>query len=298
MCRRLQRLPWLLHAFSTRCGGVSKGPVAGLNLGFVESVSRASVEKNRERFLGSIGAQEFSLTSLRQIHSATVYQVVRGDDTALEYRPSGHPIPGGSARAPAGDALIADQPGILLSIRVADCLPVLLVDPHRPAVAAVHAGWRGALHRIVEKTVGVMRRLFHSDPQQMLAVLGPSIRACCYEVGEEVVNSFVGAFVNGEKFFRYAPRKDSSEALAAHHPMLLLSARPPGHAPENQPAPHLDLVAVGRDQLRCAGLRPANVFIANFCTACRTDLFFSFRKEGKGTGRTMAVIGIRPPLQR
>jgi len=149
----------------------------------------------------------------------------------------------------------------------------------------------------VEKTAGVMRRLFDSDPKRVVAALGPSIRACCYEVGEEVVSAFSGVFVNGEKFFRYTVREHSSGVPAARSPILPLSSPPPGHGPEAHLVPHLDLVAAVRDQLQRAGIRPSNVLVADACTACRTDLFFSHRKEGKGTGRTMAVIGIRPPRE-
>jgi YfiH family protein len=184
-CSRFARLPWLLHAFSTRRGGVSKSPAASLNLGFVDTDRRANVERNRFLFFKQVGAQHYSLAWLRQIHSAAGYQVGRTSGGKLEYRPSGYTAPSVSnPQVPAGDALMTDQPGVLLSVRCADCLPVLLVDPRCRAVAAVHAGWRGALQRVVEKTVGVMRSVFGSDPRRILAALGPSIRACCYSVGE------------------------------------------------------------------------------------------------------------------
>jgi YfiH family protein len=158
-------------------------------------------------------------------------------------------------------------------------------------VAAVHAGWRGALGRVIEKAVGDMRRALGSDPQKLVAVLGPSIRACCYEVGEEVVEAFHGSFTGADRFFRPLPNRP--EAATDRHAILFLSASPPGHAPEQVPAARLDLTAVARQQLASAGVKPVNIWVADYCTACRTDLFFSHRREGGRTGRQAAAIGIR-----
>jgi YfiH family protein len=298
-CRAFRRLPWLLHAFSTRQGGVSEAPLAGLNLGFIEADRRANVEENRRRFFRQLGADSFVLASVRQSHSSHVYQVVRGASGNVDFRPFGYPAPlRPTARLPVGDALVTDQPGMLLSVRSADCLPILLVDPGRPAVAAVHAGWRGGLQRIVEKAVGVMRAVFGSDPRRIRAAIGPGIRACCYQVGEAVVAAYCGRFARGEQFFLPITKTGTASAPARHHPLLFLSPDPPGHGSGGPAAARLDLVAVAREQLHSAGLRPSNVQVADFCTACRTDLFFSHRREGSSTGRTMAVIGIRPERVR
>lgn len=177
-------------------------------------------------------------------------------------------------------------------MRSADCLPVLLADVRRRAVAAIHAGWRGALAGIIEKTVGEMVRLFGSRPGDLIAAIGPSIRACCYEVGDEVENAFNGRYPNGEEFFRAAPHDKTETEIARRYPLLFLSKQPPGHGPEPNGRKHLDLVAVARYQLLRAGLSTTRIKVANCCTACQTDLFFSHRKEGSGTGRAMAVIGI------
>jgi YfiH family protein len=290
---RLSKLPWLVHAFSTRRGGRSRSPCAGLNLGFTEWDRRKQVELNRRRFLTQIDAPGFALASLRQIHSALAFVVARDGAGQLKYRPSGVALADRAATGPpAGDGLMTAEAGILLTVRIADCLPVLLVDTERRVVAAVHAGWRGALARVIEKAVGDMRRVFGSDPRRLIAALGPSIRACCYEVGEEVVEAFHGRFARAGQFFRMPPPRP--EAATDHRSIPFLSAYPPGHAPEHVPVAHLDLVAVALDQLSTAGVNLSNALVADYCTACRTDLFFSHRKEGGRTGRQMAVIGIRP----
>jgi YfiH family protein len=261
-------------------------------LGFTASDRHERVEQNRRRFLDQLGGKDFVPASVRQVHSSHSYLVTRDRAGQLAYH-----LPGISVSAPAmtttpaGDGLMTAEPGILLTIRIADCLPLLLADPQRRAVAAVHAGWRGALARVIEKAVGDMRRAFGSDPQDLIAALGPSIRACCYEVGEEVVEAFHGSFANADQFFR--PLPNCPEAGTDRHSILFLSACPPGHAPEHVPAARLDLTAVARHQLASAGVKPENILVADYCTACRTDLFFSHRREGGRTGRQVAAIGIR-----
>lgn len=287
---RLSKLPWLVHAFSTRRGGISPAPCAGLNLGLTKWDQPERVEENRRLFLTQIGGKDFTPASVRQIHSAHSWMVARDRSGQLAYQLPGVeasvPSP---ANPPAGDGLMTASPGILLTIRIADCLPVLLVDPTRRVVAAVHAGWRGALARVVEKAVGDMRRAFGSDPQDLIAALGPSIRACCYDVGEEVVEAFYGGFAEADRFFQKLPSRP--EATTNRHEILFLSAYPPGHAPAHVPAARLDLTAVARHQLATAGVKPANIEVADYCTACRTDFFFSHRQEGGCTGRQAAVIG-------
>jgi YfiH family protein len=289
---QLSKLPWLVHAFSTRRGGLSQPPCAGLNLGFTASDRRERVEQNRRRFLNELGGKDFTPASVRQVHSSHSFVVARNRAGQPAYELAGIEVSAPAAtNPPAGDGLMTAEPGILLTIRIADCLPALLVDPQRRVVAAVHAGWRGALARVIEKSVGDMRRAFGSDPQELIAALGPSIRDCCYEIGEEVVEAFHGSFTGADQFFRTLPNRP--EAATDRHSILFLSAYPPGQAPEHVPAARLDLIAVARHQLATAGVRPANICVADYCTACRTDLFFSHRHEGGSTGRQAAAIGIR-----
>ncbi|MGH9358969.1 MAG: peptidoglycan editing factor PgeF [Candidatus Acidiferrales bacterium] len=286
-----------MHGFSTRIGlpeqkGKSRRAApAGLDLGTHAARQPHTVLENRRKFFGELGAEDFAVASLQQIHSAEVWQVQSGPAGNLEYRAAGYRLPPDARRTEhAGDALLTSQPSILLTVRAADCLPVLLVDPKQRVIAAVHAGWRGLLRRVVEKTVGEMRRIFGCEPRNLFAALGPSIRGCCYEVGPEVVDAFRGRFPRAGRFFH-----KSTQLASAPQEIGFLSMMPPGHGPPAGSGLNLDLTGVAIDQLESAGLRKSRVQTADFCTACRNDLFFSYRKEGNSAGRMMAVIGLRAP---
>jgi purine-nucleoside/S-methyl-5'-thioadenosine phosphorylase / adenosine deaminase len=283
----------VVHAFSTRSG--TGGKLArGLNLGFTPDEPRNRIEKNRRKFVKVVGAGGFAPAEARQIHSTVVYYVRRGSDGKLEYLPSGFPREANDA-SPQGDALITDQPGILLSVRSADCVPILIADARGRAVAAVHAGWKGMLGGIVEKTVGEMRRNFKIRPADLRAAIGPSIAVCCYEVSEDLAEHFRGRFAAGEQFL-VSPRSEDEQnaSMRQPYPPPFLSRTPPGHGPDVVPGPHLNLQAAARYQLSRAGLAKSHIQDSGLCTACRTDLFYSHRKEGSYTGRMMAVIGLRP----
>jgi len=274
---KLAKLPWLVHAFSTRSGGVSR--VYGgnaLNLGFTKHDSRAAVERNRALFLKQLGVangrKSWPLVSLRQIHSDLIFRI-----DALPRQPL------------AGDGLVTDTPGLVLAVQAADCLPIVLVDRKRRAVGVFHAGWRGTVKRIVEKGVGEMRKHFKSDPRNLVAAIGPGVHGCCYEVGEEVRTRFEAQFAYADTLFREVKESDP---VREKYPLLFLTARAPGHG-ELPPKLFLDLVEATRRQLLDAGLLAKNIDTAAPCTACHTELLFSFRAENGVTGRMMAAAGIR-----
>jgi polyphenol oxidase len=253
-----RELDWLAHGFSTRLGGVSEingAPSSGtdLNLGYNSRDPAETVELNRERFLGSIvpvtlASTKRGLVTLKQMHSNLVRRVGRTDiaDRASLW----------------GDGLLTNEPGVLLGIQTADCLPVLVADRRLRAVAAFHAGWRGTLKGIVERGVASMGREFGSQPADLLAAIGPGIGQCCFAVGAEVRELFSARYSYAEELFT------STEKL------------------------RLDLVEANRRQLLAAGLAPNAIFKFNECTSCRTDVFFSYRAERGKTGRMLAVIGI------
>jgi YfiH family protein len=278
-------LDWLTHGFSTRPGGDSEFPAARasrkpaegvLNLGFGDWDEHDRVLANREKFSRAIGATGMRPVMLRQIHSDISCAVTAAS-----------PI---SGEAPKADALFTREPGVLLVVRTADCVPILLADTKRRAVAAIHSGWRGTLQRTAEKTLGRMRMEFGTRPEDVIAALGPAIGQCCYEVGTDVAKEFDAKFANAREWF-----DGPFDALAAgeNDPNWLpwLTMRPPGHPPP-APAVRFDLIAANRAILTEAGVRPLKISVSGFCTACRSDLFFSYRRE-RTTGRMMAAIGIR-----
>jgi YfiH family protein len=265
------KISWLIHGFSTRPGGVSEVETEKvLNLGAVEWDTRENVDENKRRFQAVLGADDLTLISLHQIHS----DVVR----SLDATPT---------KQQKGDASATSHVGLLLGVRTADCAPVLLVDPKKRAIAAIHAGWRGTLARIVTKTIGHLQMEFGSRPQDLLAAIGPTIGGCCYEVGTEVASAFAAKFPNASDFF------DELRTGDEPNPLQWLNMMPPGH----QPPPHkvlLDLKKANRAQLLEAGVPEENIFITDLCTSCDVDRLFSYRKEGPASGRLMSVIGIRP----
>lgn len=306
-----QSFPWLRHGFSTRAGGVSTiyGQDAGirsLNLGWTTHDEPANVAENRHRFLAQLlegtGQTAFRakptttssqtsgpfLVTLRQFHSWIV-RVVEGDDAtkALLQTADGRAVL-------RGDGLMTDLPGVFLGIQTADCVPVLLADVRHRAVAAFHAGWRGTLARIVQRGIGAMRLRYGSRPQDILAVVGPSIGPCCYAVGEEVRFEF-------ESQFAYAPNLFSevydSDPVREKYPLLFLTARAPGHS-NIGPQIHLNLWEANRRQLLDAGIPAKRITVVGECTACAGvgsaagRKYFSHRAESGFTGRMLAAVGI------
>lgn len=271
-------LPWLVYGFSTRQGGVSTcyGGLA-LNLGMTRYDTRAKVERNRALFLEAIAARNkdgslWPLVQLKQIHSSVVQRVKAAASEPL-----------------AGDGLITDTPGLLLTVKTADCVPVLVADVKRRAVGAFHAGWRGTVARVVEKGIGEMRRQFGSLPGDLRAVIGPSIRRCCYQVGAEVRAEFESQFSYADELFEEV---FDANAIHVRYPLLFLNQRAPGHG-DLGPQIHLDLVEANQRQLLDAGIRQEHISVMDACTVCDTTRFFSHRAELGRTGRMMAVIGIR-----
>ena len=285
--------PWLWSGFSTRRGGLSRAycapaepgqsdapglpAVAGeLNVGFTADDEREIVLANRRLLAEAVtGDAATPIVALRQIHSNLVVEAKRAD-TGRD----------GPRRA---DGQITAEPGLLLAVQTADCIPVLVADRRQRIVAAFHAGWRGTVKRIVETGVGAMRLKYGSRPEDLMAAIGPGARACCYAVGEEVLTEFESQFVYARELFHEV---FSSDPIKTRYPMLFLTRRAPGHSAMG-PSLHVDLVEANRRQLLDAGLARRAIQIVGGCTQCQKELFFSHRGSQGHAGRMMAVIGVR-----
>lgn len=285
--RRLRRYPWLVHAFTTRwcchpCRQVRRSwerdSSTEFNLSYIRDVPVAVVRENRQRLLATLSRERLQLVTLRQLHSDIIH-VVAGWPGAGTWAAHG-------ALQLAGDALITNQPGLLLATQVADCLPILLVDAEQRIVANVHAGWHGTLRRVSEKSVGVMRLRFDCTAARLLAIIGPGIHRCCYTVGPEVYDRYQSQFA------------DCESLLVRHEPSPAQTHWQAPVKPTAQPGAaevfFLDLVEANRRQLLAAGLRRRNIITLPLCTSCRNDLFFSHRAQSGRAGRMMGVIGIVP----
>jgi YfiH family protein len=164
------------------------------------------------------------------------------------------------------DALVTDQPGVMVAVRTADCVPILMYDPKRKVVAAVHAGWRGTVAGIVRKTIALMESRFGSAPDQLRVSIGPSAGPCCYEVDEPVL----------DRLHEACP--DSG---------IVVQGRRGGKG-------YLDLKLLVREQVRASGTRSEFITSVNLCTICHAELFFSYRREGKIIGTMVSAIGLAP----
>jgi len=241
--------PSILHGFCTRNGGVSNGPYATLNVSPREGDSPGQVRTNWQRIASAFGIPCEQFFVVNQVHGEKFL--------IIEDAVSCHSLENRQC-----DAIVTDKPGVAIGIKTADCAPVLLYDSRRQAIAAVHAGWRGTAQGIAGKAVRVMGERFSTRPEDLSAVIGPSIGPCCYEVDEPV--------------FEAMSLQDKADRVL----------RPGGRAGRWM----FDLPLANRIQLEREGLPPGQISAAGFCTCCRRDLFFSHRRDGEKTGRHLNFI--------
>jgi YfiH family protein len=251
--------PFAFHLFTTR--GWKLGEPAASQSGWIEVADVAGVELAR-------------LDRLHQVHGAAA--VVRRKGSEHDYRPED--------AFDEADIVLTDDPERAITIRVADCQPILIVDQRTRAVAAAHAGWRGLAARVPRVTVERLAAEYGSRPQDLLVAIGPSIGACCYEVGADVRASFASfADAEVERWFAAEPA-----LIAANPPVATLSAtRRAGHW-------FFDGWQCARDQLTSAGVPAHQIFVAGLCTASHGGMFCSYRRDGAGaTGRMVGVMRIK-----
>lgn len=252
------KIPGLRHGFSTRVGGVSTGPYASLNLKYPtghEHESAAAVRENRRRLSAELGFDPAQLVACCQCHGAELQTVTTAEAGRGAFRHEDG--------LPDSDGMLTATTGLALLIQVADCLPILLVDPVQRVVGAVHAGWRGTEARILARAIARMQREFQSQPTDIQISIGPGIGFEHFEVGPEVAAAFSAQVdLNDPKIARVTGSKY-----------------------------RLNLSEINRRQALTAGIPAAAIHVFEHCTVSQPELFFSFRREAGVTGRLGGLIG-------
>ena len=229
----------LIHGVFTRKGGVSRPPYDSLNVSFNTGDRHDHVGENLRLIKERIGAGH--IMAMNQVHGTDIITLHRGNCSDLSTR--------------SADAIIIDIPMLGVMVKQADCQGVILFDPVKSVVAAVHCGWRGNVQDILGAVVNRMRSEFGCNPEYMKAAIGPSLGPCCAEFTtyRDIFPEEFHGFIVGDS--------------------------------------HFDLWGISRMQLLKAGLMEDNIEIAGICTKCNRDLFFSYRGEGN-TGRfgTVAML--------
>lgn len=245
------------HAFSLRGGGVSIAPFDSLNLGSAVGDEPTAVEENLRRLLRAARVAPDAFVSVRQVHGDRVVHAAWGVGR-VELRDTRQ---GAALAGPVEADAIIGQPGTVVGVRVADCVPILLHDPVTGLSAAIHAGWRGTVALIVSRTIDILSKEYAVRPASLRAVIGPFIGPCCFEVGDEVAERFASDAAFG-----------------------------PDTVDRTRAKPHVDLGRANRRLLEAAGVEAAHVEAAGGCTSCDPARYFSHRRDDGRTGRHLALV--------
>jgi polyphenol oxidase len=220
----------------------------------LEGVRTDAVTRWRD-VASTLGVALDSLVRMRQVHCADVFEPRRADDSRL------------ASRAyddwPEADIAVTNDPAVAVSVRAADCVPILLADRRTGAIAAIHAGWKGTAAGAVSVAVQALTSRYRTRPEDVIAAVGPSIGPCCYEVGPDLASHFASHAQASNWFTRDAN-------------------------------PHLDLWRATHDQLACAGVPTRQIHVCALCTFDHSALFHSYRRDGRNAGRLVAAIRSAP----
>lgn len=245
----LAAIPGLRHGFTTRRGGGSGAPFDSLNLGYATGDDRDRVEANRNLVWAAFGPGGPPVIP-RQVHGNEVLLLDGGSLAAARAEP------------PEADTVMTALPGVPIAVLTADCPAVIICDTATPAIAVVHAGWRGMVRAAVWKALMTMFDSFGTRSEDCVAAIGPCVGPRCYEVGEDVRAAFVKGLPYGQ------------DVLC------------PGAAPGKWLA---DLPETGRRQLLDGRLLPSRIAVCPACTHCEPGRFYSVRRDGPRTGRQAAI---------
>lgn len=253
----LSKLDFINHAFSTRIGGVSENEFKSMNLNFSRGDNPESVYENYKIFCKAAGFDYNTLVSSKQDHNTNVRKVTKDDCGIGIWRE--HDME-------SVDALVTNEPNVTLVTHYADCTPIFLADPEKKVIALAHAGWRGTIAKIGEITVETMQEEYGCDPTDIIAVVGPAIGFCCYEVDAPVFEEFASL----------------TELKPAYFTQTL------GHGKYL-----IDLKETNRRMLMEAGLLSINITISDVCTKCNSGLLYSHRASNGKRGGLVAMMCIK-----
>jgi polyphenol oxidase len=249
------------HCFTTRAPVLGLGPLA--------------TGDGWHRVALSMGITPHSIVRLRQVHGTRVVSLRRQ-----------HVFPPEAPDWNVGDIAASDHPGVALSVRVADCVPILLADTRSGSVAAVHAGWRGTAAGAARVAVEALGAQFGAAPEDLVAAIGPSIGPCCYRVGQDVRAAFESAGAQAgslDAWFSRVPTAEARSGVPGSDPV----------ASGGGPALFLDTWTANADQLRAAGVPAPQIHVSRTCTSCHRDVFHSYRVDGERAGRMIGVIRMK-----
>lgn len=252
-----EALPGIVHGFSTRLGGVSRGMYSSMNLSFTRGDDEEAVRENYRRISAAMGFSMEDIVTSDQTHTTNVYVVTEKDRGNGITRPRPYTDV---------DGMATNVPGLVLATFYADCVPLYFVDPVHRAVGLSHSGWRGTVGKIGEVTVGKMREEFGSCPKDIYAAVGPSICQDCYEVSKDVIEQFCAAF--DEKYWN-----------------ALFYPKPNGKY-------QLNLWEANRRILMEAGICAEHISMPNLCTCCNPEFLFSHRASKGKRGNLGAFLGL------
>lgn len=241
--------------FSGRYHGQSQGPYASLNMGLHVGDNYEDVMANRRNFMHAFNLELDNMVCCEQVHSSRVVKINEKD--------AGKGALSLNTALPGLDGMVTGTPGLMLVSFYADCIPVFFYDPSQRVVAVAHSGWKGTMDGIAVNTINVMKGSYACKPGDIQVFIGPGIGPCCFQIQEDLY----------QKVCKLLPDFDV---------MNLKNGQI-----------YWDLRLTIRKMLTNSGIKPDNVIECNLCSSCRTDLFFSYRKENGITGRMAAAIGLK-----
>lgn len=243
------------HCFSTKLGGVSKGIYESLNLGFGRGDDDENVKRNYKILCSTLGINSEDLVFSNQVHGINIKVISKEKGEYINSKNNSEGI----------DGLITNVPKLPLVTLYADCVPLFFLDPVKKVAGLAHAGWRGTVNKIGLEMVEIFRNNFHSNPEDLLIGIGPSIGKCCFEVDEPVAREFETVFSNADNIIY---PKDNNKYI-------------------------IDLWEANKKILVDSGISPDHITVTDLCTQCNKDIFFSHRGHNGKRGSLAAIIELK-----